>query len=327
MTAESIHTIDTLEGDLADQVQWFARHLRRKNRAPRTIQTYVEDAKELAAHLAGRDAATLVQADIESYLDSLWARNLSAATVAKRYRSIQQFCKWLEEEGEVDVSPMMKMRPPHVPEKPVPVVADDAYERLLRHIIKDRRNDVFTARRDEAIFRVFLDCGLRLQELADLTVESIDFDSDQLRVFGKGRRWRIVPFGDETALALHKYLRERNKRPDAKRLKFAGEKHDPRNGEHLLWLGVKGRLRYSGILQMVKRRSRAALGIEGHIHPHQLRHTAAHHHAAGGMSETDMMRLFGWKSDAMPKLYGASAAEERARDAKRRLGISDRFKV
>lgn len=328
MRLESVDTTDTLEGDLSDQVKWFARHLRRDNKAPRTIQTYVEDATELAAHLAGRNAVDLVQADIESYLDTLWDRGLQPATVAKRYRSIQQFCKWLEREGEVTVSPMDKMRPPQVPEKPVPVVPDDAMERLLGHIIKDRRSDLFTARRDEAIFRVFVDCGLRLQELADLTVESIDLDTDELRVYGKGRRWRVVPFGDDTAQALHKYLRERNRRPDARRIKFVGEdKKDPRNGEHLLWLGKKGPLRYSGILQMVKRRSRAALGIEGHIHPHQLRHTAAHQHAAAGLSETEMMRLFGWKSDAMPKLYGASAADERAREAKRRAGVSDRYKV
>lgn len=328
MTAQSVDITDTVEGDLLDQVKWFARYLRRENKAPRTIDTYVEDSTELAKHLAGRNAVDLVPRDIESYLDSLWDRDLAAATVAKRYRSIQQFCNWLEREGEVTVSPMEKMRPPTVPEKPVPVVADDAFEALLRHIIKDRRSDLFIARRDEAIFRLFVDCGLRLQELAELTVEAIDFDTDQLRVYGKGRRWRIVPFGDDTAQALHKYLRERGRRKDSGRLRFRSEdSKDPRNGEHLLWAGKKGPLRYSGILQMVKRRSRAALGIEGHIHPHQLRHTAAHHHAAAGMSETEMMRLFGWRSPAMPKLYGASAADERAREAKRRLGISDRYKI
>jgi site-specific recombinase XerD len=321
-------TTTTVGGDLHDQVKWFARHLRRANRAPRTISTYVEDATELASHLAERNAVDLVQRDIESYLDSLWDRGLQPATVAKRYRSIQQFCKWLEEEGEVAVSPMAKMKPPHVPEKPVPVVPDDAFETLLRHVIKDRRADLFEARRDEAILRVFVDCGLRLQEITELTVEAIDLDADQLRVYGKGRRWRVVPFGDDTAQAIHKYLRERAKHSGAKlRFKNPDDPKDVRNGEHLLWLGTKGQLRYSGILQMVKRRSRAALGLEGHIHPHQLRHTAAHHHAAAGLSETEMMRLFGWKSDAMPKLYGASAADERAQDAKRRLGVSDRFKV
>jgi integrase/recombinase XerC len=154
-------------------------------------------------------------------------------------------------------------------------------------------------------------------------------DSDALRVYGKGRRWRVVPFDDDTAQALRKYLRERDRRPDAKRHRFENpdDKKDPRNGELLLWLGKKGPLRYSGLAQMIKRRSRAALGEAGHIHPHQLRHTAAHAAAASGLSETEMMRLFGWKSDAMPKLYGASAADERAQAAKRTKGLGNRFKV
>jgi site-specific recombinase XerC len=315
-------------GDLAKQVEWFARHLRRKNLAPRTIQTYVEDATELAVCLPGRDAVDLTQRDVESYLDTLWDRGLQPATVAKRYRSVQQFCKWLEADGEVAVSPMAKMRPPTVPAKPVPVIPDDAFEKLLRSVIYGRRANLFAARRDEAILRVFADCGLRLQEIAELTVDSVDLDADSLRVYGKGRRWRVIPFDDDTAQALSKYLRERGKHPAAKTARFDnGDPKDPRHGEQLLWLGAKGPLRYSGLAQMLKRRSRSALGIDGHIHPHQLRHTSAHAAAASGLSETEMMRLFGWKSDAMPKLYGASAADERAQAAKRTKGLGNRFKV
>jgi integrase/recombinase XerC len=165
--------------------------------------------------------------------------------------------------------------------------------------------------------------------MTELTVESINLSTDEVRVFGKGRRFRVVPFDDDTAMALHKYLRERAKHPAAATAKFNNpdDPKDSRNGEHLLWLGKKGPLKYTGVLQMVKRRSRASLGVEGHIHPHQIRHTAAHAAAASGLSETEMMRLFGWKSDSMPKLYGASAADERARDAKRSKGLGNRFKV
>lgn len=332
MVAMSEGTAETVQGDLVDQVKWFARYLRRQNRAPRTIKTYVEDASELVAHLAAAglsvSAADLAPEDIESYIDSLQARNLAAATVAKRYRSIQQFCKWLEREGEVAVSPMAKMRPPQVPDKAVPVVPDDAFVKLLKDIQKDRRVNLFEARRDEAILRLFADCGIRLQELTELTVDDVDFDTDSIRVLGKGRRWRIIPFDDDTAQALQKYLRERKAHPAAKaRYVNPNDENDIRNGAHVLWLGKKGVFRYTGISQMLKRRSRAALGIDGHINPHQLRHTAAHAAAKSGLSETEMMRLFGWKSDAMPKLYGASAADERARDAKRKKGLGNRWAV
>jgi integrase len=78
----------------------------------------------------------------------------------------------------------------------------------------------------------------------------------------------------------------------------------------------------SGIAQMIERRCERA-GI-GRIHPHQLRHTAAHVWMANGGGETDAMRLFGWKSRSMLSRYGASAADERARDAHRRLALGDR---
>jgi integrase len=74
---------------------------------------------------------------------------------------------------------------------------------------------------------------------------------------------------------------------------------------------------------MLERRGLQA-GI-GRIHPHQLRHTAAHAWKAAGGSEDDMMRLFGWKSRQMISRYAASTADAWARDAHRRLGLGDRL--
>ena len=78
----------------------------------------------------------------------------------------------------------------------------------------------------------------------------------------------------------------------------------------------------SGISQMLKRRCLQA-GIDL-VHPHQLRHTAAHVWMAEGGSETDAMRLFGWKSRQMLERYGASAADERAHAAAKRMSLGDR---
>jgi len=281
----------------------FARSLRARNRSPKTIESYLVSAGQLAATRPGTDVATLSRRDVEDYLADVLSR-LSASTAATRYRGLQQLYKWCLEEELIESSPMAGMRPPTIPEKPVPVLADDA----IRALLKACDGKDMQARRDTAIIRLFLEPGgLRLSELTGLSVDDVDLDSDVVLVLGKGRRPRAVPFGAKTGSALTRYLRMR-----------------PAAGATALWLGPRATpMTTSGVGQMLERRAHQA-GL-GHIHPHQLRHTAASRWLAAGGSEGDAMRLFGWRSREMLARYGASAADDRARDSARRLALGDKL--
>lgn len=308
----STSSFETIVGDLPLMADSFRRALRAANKADRTVSTYLAAVEQLTTFLADQelptDAADITRDHIRRYVEWVLSTN-KPATASNRHRALQQFFKYLAEEGEIDVSPMAGMKPPFVPEEPVPVVAEND----LRKLLKTCEGSSFTDKRDNAIIRLLYDTGIRRHELVGLTVADLNLDLPGgvavAHVLGKGRKQRNAPFGRQTQRALDRYLRARRRHPYA---------HLPQ-----LWLGTKGPLTATGVAQMLRRKCGRA--NVAHVHPHQLRHTWAHTYMRDGGNEGDLMMLAGWSDRSMLDRYGRSAAAERAIAAHSRMSAGDRL--
>jgi site-specific recombinase XerD len=135
----------------------FDLSLRAEGKRPRTVQSYLEALDQLTAFLdsAGMptQAARITREHVEAFLVSLRDQGRSPATIANRYRSLQQFWRWCIEEGEITESSMRNMRQPAVPVQPVAVLSDDD----VRALLATCKSRSFEDLRDAALLRLMVD--------------------------------------------------------------------------------------------------------------------------------------------------------------------------
>jgi site-specific recombinase XerD len=292
---------------LQDLQRSFLRELSAEQRSPATLRLYGQAVTFFSRWLESQGRAAtldeLTRPAIREWLAVLSERH-EPGTVKVRYRGLHRFCSWLVKEDELPANPMDTLSPPTLKMKPVPIISDDDLAALLKACAGKEFND----RRDEALIRVLLDCGVRVSEACGLRLDQLDLDQGMALVKGKGSKLRPIYFGARTVRALDRYVRARSHHRWA----------------HLdaLFLTQRGALSPDGARERVKIRGELA-GIE-HLHPHRFRHTFAHDFLMSGGQERDLKRLAGWSSDVMLERYGASAADVRAKAAAQRLKRGDR---
>jgi site-specific recombinase XerD len=284
-------------GPFGRDVASFRLHLAAEGKSPSTIKVYSEAACYFAGtHLLPSTGKTrweqVTVEDVEHWMVWVLAR-YSDATASIEYRSLQQFFKWLAAEEGVP-NPMANLRGPMVTDKLVPFFTSVELSKLE----KACRGNSFAQRRDAAIIAIFRASGIRRSEMAQIRCQDVDLENREIKVFGKRRRERVVKIDYEAARRLDRYLRAREKHPQASR--------------SWLWLGTSGRgpLSDQGIYQMIKRRG-ADAGVA--VYPHRFRHHFSHTWLDRGGPEGDLMELNGWTSPQMLTRYGASARAARAR--------------
>jgi len=225
--------------------------------------------------------------DILDYLTAEKDRGLSVNSISRRLVAIKVFYGYLQQEGLLDRNVTRAMDSP----KLWKILPGTLSLREVEKLLGAPEGEDRIARRDTALLELMYASGLRVSEAAGLTIEDLHMDEGYLRCFGKGRKVRIVPFGEKARGRVQSYLAQG--RPAF--VKDPAERH--------LFLTYRGR-RFSrkGIWKLVQNYARKA-GIAKAVHPHTLRHSFASHLLANGAPLRVIQEMLGHADIASTQIY------------------------
>ena len=286
-----------------DFITQFLTDLEAEGISPNTVKAYAQDLRAWARwydQTTGGQALTAADPrDIRDFQAYMVRQGRKPATINRRLNAMRRFYKWAVRRRLTHDNPFeglrvgVKMQKQTAPKW----LTEKEQRRLLRAV---RQYGKRNAARDMALIRLGLDAGLRLSEIAALTLDDIEINdrSGWARVrFGKGGKAREVPLSLETRKALRAWLAERKKHP------YADAPH--------LFLGQRGPLSGAGIYRIVTRYGRMA-DIEG-LTPHTLRHTFAKNLIDAGTPLTVVAALMGHESLNTLAIYTRPSREDLAR--------------
>ncbi len=269
----------------------FLRHLAvERDASPHTVRAYRRDLADFAAFLAarGEDVGRADARAVRAWLAALHARRLEPASVSRKLAAVRSWFRFLVRRGEVERNPAREVRGPRAARKLVSFLPIPEAATLL-----DRRGPSGGWReRDDALLELLYASGLRVAELAALDLDAVDRQEQTVRVLGKGRKERIVPYGTAAARALQGWLSRRGE--------AAGALFVNRRG---------GRLSVRSIHATVRRGARAA-GLTRRVTPHTLRHSFATHLLDRGADLRTIQELLGHSRLSTTQRYTHVAADQ-----------------
>lgn len=293
--------------DFKSKVKSFLMYLTvERNLSPRTVKAYSHDLKNFQSFLEKKynsppPLSKITTEMLRDYFAELHLdRGYKGTSLARKVSSLRSFFRFAIEQNYIKINPMTPIRNPKLPKRLPTYLTPEELKRLLTA----PGNKKWLEMRDRAILVLLAMTGIRLQELVDLDVDSVDLKNQTLRVFGKGRKERIIPLNDVAVMVLKDYL---NVRPIVQdKALFIN-----RNGKRLIGRTIEKKVKKYALLSGLPTKK---------ISPHKLRHTFATLLYHNEVNLLEIQALLGHSSITSTQIY-THTDTRRLREAVEKLQI------
>lgn len=294
---------------MENYIDMFLHHLKyERNVSEHTLRNYRIDLLQFYDYLAPAndrgerrpvDVREIDNITIREFLSTLYAKKKKKTSIARKLATLRSFFKFLCREQVLDLNPARLVATPKL-EKKLPKFL--TVEETIRFIEMPDTDSVL-GKRDRAILELLYATGMRVSELVNLNLDDVDFRNRSLRVRGKGRRERIVPFGRKALEALEAYLGVRGQ--------LLMEAPEEQREPLALFLNYQGtRITTRSVGRLIDKYAKMCADINPDISPHSLRHSCATHLLNAGADLRAIQELLGHARLTTTQIYTHLSTEK-----------------
>jgi integrase/recombinase XerC len=274
--------MDRESSDLKDYLDYL-RHI--KKYSDHTLRAYKQDIQQFLEYFHD-SGAKLDKDSVRDFIAIVYANTPKKTTISRKIYAIKSFFGYLQRQGRITKNPFDVISSPKE-DKTLPEILT---EKEMKQFLDGLPEEKFIHLRNKAVFEMLYATGLRISELTGLKRQDINFDECLLRVLGKGKKERIVPFHDHAKTVLLKYL-------DAAREKF-------KTNNEYIFLNNRGKKITDRAIEMIVQDSyREVMQSNKHVYPHLFRHSFATHLLQRGANLRIIQELLGHASLSTTQKY------------------------
>ena len=260
-----------------------------KGLSKNTIQSYESDIYQLYQWNISKNKKRITEIkkiDTSQYISYLFSQNLKSTSVNRKISSLKTFFNFLLKKKLIDVNPFADQI---MPKKPISLPKSISEDDVVK-LLDAPKPDSLIGLRDKAMLELLYASGVRISELVNIKFSDLDLERNIIKVFGKGSKERLVPFGEDAAQCISAYIDERKKNKDIASIKYIFlNNRGSKISRHAFWHRLK---EYS-----------LEIGLKRDISPHTLRHAFATHLLNRGADLRSVQVLLGHSDLSTTQIY------------------------